>query len=276
MRPNRLRQLLDNGEPTLGTRIITPWPGIVEIIGQTGAFDYIEYVGEYSSYDPQLLDNMGRAVELFPKLSAMFKVEEQGRGFITPRAVDSGFQSILFADCRDAAQVADCIALVRPETPEARGNHGAAMRRSVGYVSYSGSPQWVEAMNQIVIGIMIEKARAMENLDEIMAVPGIDFLQFGPVDYSISVGRVGEARSDEIKSVQRDMIARALEAGVHPRVEVNSFEQTKPFLDLGVRHFCIGFDVVVLASWCHEQKKGMRELLQSSRSIVDDRMPERE
>jgi hypothetical protein len=50
MKPNGLRQLLNEGRPTIGTHVISPWPGIVEIIGDSGAFDYIEYVGEYSPF----------------------------------------------------------------------------------------------------------------------------------------------------------------------------------------------------------------------------------
>ncbi|MEE8414477.1 MAG: hypothetical protein V3R96_07990, partial [Dehalococcoidales bacterium] len=86
MKKNRLRELLNQGKPTLGTHVIIPWPGIVEIIGSSGAFDYIEYVGEYSSFSLEQMDNFGRAIELFPEMSAMMKVEEQTRGFIATRA----------------------------------------------------------------------------------------------------------------------------------------------------------------------------------------------
>jgi len=46
MKGNRLRELLNEGKPTLGTHVISPWPGIVEVVGHSGTFDYIEYVGE--------------------------------------------------------------------------------------------------------------------------------------------------------------------------------------------------------------------------------------
>jgi 4-hydroxy-2-oxoheptanedioate aldolase len=132
MKSNRLRELLNEGKPTLGTHVIAPWPGIVEVIGHSGAFDYIEYVGEYSPFSLEQMDDFGRAIELFPNMSSMMKVEEQTRGFIATRAIDSGIQNVLFTDCRSADEVRECIGLVRAETPEAGGTHGAAMRRSVG------------------------------------------------------------------------------------------------------------------------------------------------
>ncbi len=261
MRKNILRELLKAGKPTLGTHVISPWAGIVEVIGHSGAFDYIEYVGEYSAFSLEQLDNFGRAIELFPNMSSMMKVEEQTRGFIATRALDAGLQNVLFTDCRSADDVKECIRLVRPETPEACGTHGCGMRRNVGYVLEAGSEAWTNAMNEAVIAIMIEKKGAIENLEEILSVKGVDMVQFGPADYSISVGKAGQGRSPEIRKVEEDMIALALKKGVSPRVEIASFEQAKPYLELGVRHFCLGWDVRVIYDWCRQQGRVMREML---------------
>ena len=252
---------MNEGRPTLGTHVITPWPGMVEVIGQSKAFHYIEYVGEYSPFDLELLDNFGRAIELFPEMSSMMKVEEQTKGFIATRAIDAGIQNVLFTDCRSAEEVRECIKMVRPETPEAGGTHGAGMRRNVGYVSYAGSEAWVKAMNDVVIAIMIEKKGAMDNLEEILALEGVDMVQFGPADYSISIGKPGKGGSPEVQQAHRDMIKMALDKGVAPRVEIADFKQAEPYLDMGVSHFCIGWDLGIIFNWCHQQAKGMRNLL---------------
>ncbi len=261
MKRNRLRELLNEGKPTLGTHVISTWPGIVEVIGHSDAFDYIEYVGEYSPFSLEQLDNFGRAIELFPNMSSMMKVEEQTRGFIATRAIDAGIQNVLFTDCRSAAEVRECIRLVRPETPEAQGTHGASMRRNVGYVLEGGSEAWVKAMNDVVIAIMIEKKAAMENLEEILSVTGVDMVQFGPTDYSVSIGKTGQGRNPDVQKVHRDMIELALKKGVAPRVEIASFEQAKPYIEIGVRHFCIGWDIRTIYTWCQQQAEGMGKLL---------------
>jgi len=258
MKNNRLRELLNEGKPTLGTHVIIPWPRIVEVIGHTGAFDYIEYVGEYSTFTLEQLENFGRAIELFPNMSSMIKVEEQARGFIATRAIDAGIQNVLFTDCRSAEDVRECIRFVRSETPEAGGIHGAGMRRGM----LGGNPvEWVKAMNDVVIAIMIEKKGAMDNLEEILSIKGVDMVQFGPNDYSISIGKPGQARSPEVQKVHQDMIEMALKRGVAPRVEIGSFEQAKPFIEMGVRHFCIGWDTSTMSLWCRQQGEGMRKLL---------------
>jgi 2-keto-3-deoxy-L-rhamnonate aldolase RhmA len=263
MKKNKLRELLNEGKPTLGTHVISPWPGMVELIGQSNGFDYIEYVGEYSTFSLEQMDNFGRAIELFPDMSSMMKVEEQLKGFVATRSVDAGIQNLLFTDVRSAEEVRECIQLIRAETPEDGGVHGCGMRRGAGYF-YGSGPDWVKAMQDVVCAFMIEKKGAMENLEEILSIPGVDMVQFGPSDYSISIGKPGQGGSPEVQKVQRDMIEMALKHNVAPRVELGSFEQAKPFVDMGVRHFCIGWDVRTIYAWCEKERDGMQELLASA------------
>ncbi|HJN40011.1 MAG TPA: 2,4-dihydroxyhept-2-ene-1,7-dioic acid aldolase, partial [Chloroflexota bacterium] len=62
MRRNRLRELMDAGEPSIGTRIISQWPASVEIAGLSGEMDYVEFVSEYGPYDLFSLEHFARAV----------------------------------------------------------------------------------------------------------------------------------------------------------------------------------------------------------------------
>jgi len=52
------------------------WPGFVGVIGQTGVIDYIEFAGEYAPYDLYSLENFGRAVDLFPHMTSMIKIDQ--------------------------------------------------------------------------------------------------------------------------------------------------------------------------------------------------------
>jgi len=58
MRANKLRNLIKENKPTIGARVIAPYPGIVEIIGHTRVIDYVEFVGEYAPWDLHDLENM--------------------------------------------------------------------------------------------------------------------------------------------------------------------------------------------------------------------------
>src|SRR5438093_791530 len=192
MRHNRLRELLKADKPSLGTHLHSSWPSIIELVGHSRMFDYVEFVAEYAPYDLYTLENLGRAVDLFPHLSAMMKIEQEPRTYLAVRAIGSGIQNLLFADPRTVEEVEECVRAVRAEAPHSKGRHGVGMRRDVGFVLEGGSPAFVQALDDAVVALMIEKKQAVENLESLLAVPGVDMVQFGPADYSMSLGLTGQ------------------------------------------------------------------------------------
>jgi len=260
MRRNKLRELLTEGKPSLGTHMLTNSPRIVEVIGHTGSVDYIELSGEYTDWGLTDLENFARAVELFPEMSSMMKVEQEPRIFITTRSLDAGIKNILLSDCHSAEEVKESIRAVLPETPQDNGLHGCAMRRNVGFVVECGNEAWAQAMRDTVIAIMIEKVSAMEQLDEILSVKHVDMVQFGPCDYSINIGKPGQSGAPEVQNAQREMIEKALKKGVHPRVEIGSFEEAQDYLDMGVRHFCVGDDLSTIFEYTKHHGEKMKSL----------------
>jgi 2-keto-3-deoxy-L-rhamnonate aldolase RhmA len=261
MRRNRLRELLKADQPSLGTHIHSSWPTIVELVGHSKMFDYVEFVAEYAPYDLYALENLGRAVDLFPHLSAMMKVEQEPRTYLAVRAIGSGIQNILFADPRTVADVEECVRAVRADAPHARGRHGVGMRRDVGFVLEGGTPAFVQALDDAVVALMIEKAPAVENLEKLLAVPGVDMVQFGPADYSMSIGLAGQFSHPRVREAERYVIETSLKLGIAPRAEIGRPEEARRYLDMGVKHFCIGADVSILFDWFVQSGKSMRTIL---------------
>src|SRR5919204_1929114 len=105
------------------------------------------------------------------------------------------------------------------------------MRRDVGFVLEGGSPAFVQALDDAVIALMIEKAPAVENLEALLSVPGVDMVQFGPADYSMSLGIPGQWDDPRVKEAERYVIATALKMGIAPRAEIMDPEDTHRYLD---------------------------------------------
>jgi 4-hydroxy-2-oxoheptanedioate aldolase len=261
MRRNRLRELLKADKPTLGTHLLCSWPTIVELVGQTGMFDYVEFLAEYAPYDLYALENLGRAVALFDHMSSMMKIEQEPRTYLTIRAIGSGIQNVLFADPRTVEDVQACVRAVRAESPRSGGLHGVGMRRDVGVVAEPGTPAFVQALDEAVVALMIEKAAAVENLEALLSVPGVDMVQFGPADYAMSIGLAGQWDHPKVKDAEHYVIEMALKKGIAPRAEIARPEEAKKYLDMGVKHFCIGWDVSILFQWFKENGKAMRQLV---------------
>jgi 2-keto-3-deoxy-L-rhamnonate aldolase RhmA len=256
MRENSIRRHLELGTPTLGTHLFLSSPVVVEIIGETGVFDYVEFLAEYSAYDLKVFEDLCRAAELHG-LGTMVKVDFESHRLVAQRSVGAGFESVLFADARSAEDVEGFVRCLRPDTPEDLGLFGAAARRHA-LPGYGGTPRYVRALREVVVAIMVEKAGAVERLDELLAVPGVDMVQWGPADYCMSIGRPGDWASDDVRAVERRVIATCLEAGIRPRAEIDDVEQAKYYADLGVRDFCLGHDLFVLRDALKDRGERLR------------------
>ncbi len=235
------------------------WPGFVEVIGHTGVIDYVEFLGEYAPHDLYSLENFGRAVDLFPHMSSMIKIDQEPKIYLAGRAIGSGIQNLLFADIRSVEEAREAVAAARAETPQTQGYVGAAMRRDVGYVLGAGSQMYVDQLEEGVVAFMIEKQSAVENLEAILSVRGVDMVQFGPADYSMSIGIPGQWNHPRVQEAHRYMIETALKKGIAPRVEVADFKDAGPYLQMGVKHFCIGWDVDIIFKYCREQGTAFAE-----------------
>jgi len=212
------------------------------------------------------LDNLGRAFEL-KNLAGMIKIEQKQYTHQAMRAIGSGFQSVLFADIRSVEDAKLAVDAVRAETTMAagargRGRLGVGMRRDVGVVRHGGQPAYVEALNDVVIAIMVEKKSCVDDLERILSVPGIDMVQFGGSDFSMSIGKPAQHGDPEVVAAEKKTIEMALKMGKNPRVELRDPSQAAKYLDMGVQHFCIGWDVRILADWWDTKGAEMRGLVE--------------
>jgi len=259
MRPNKFRELLRAGKPTLGTRIMSPWPTVIEVLGQARHYDYVEFLAEYTPYDLHDLDNLCRAAEL-ADLTPIIKIDQAAGEYWAQRAVGSGFQGVMFTDCRSAEQARHYIRIVRPETPQDGGLYGAVPRRFTPRSQFGG-PEYLQALRDVVVILMIEKREAVDCLEEILAVPGIDMIQWGPADYTVSIGKPGTRLAPETKALERKVIETAHHMGVPARAEIGAPDDAKYYLDLGVRHFNLSVDLWILLQWWTVNGKTLRETL---------------
>lgn len=256
MRPNKLRQLLNEDKPSLCVRLNSLWPDLVELVGALGIYDYVEFAAEYAAFDMLGMDNFCRTAELYG-LGTMIKLDQDPRLFLAQRAIGSGFQSVLFVDCRTVAEVEQCVRICRPDTPEDGGLYGAAGRRW-GYQS-AGHAEYSQALRDIVVAIMAEKKVLVDDLESVLDIPGVDMVQWGPSDYTMSSGL---KRGDPaVKEAERFVIEASLKKGVAPRIELESLDDVEYYLNLGVKHFRIGNDVSVLRRYWQEQGTRLRDML---------------
>ncbi|MEA4865473.1 MAG: aldolase/citrate lyase family protein [Sphaerochaeta sp.] len=262
MKENRLRNLLQEGKPTVGTRMWSTLPFFTEAVGATGLYDYIEFVAEYAPFTLYDLDNLCMACELHG-MGSMIKLDYQNRGYFAQKAIQSGFQSVMFTDCRNADEVRESLKMITPETEQDGGTFGYANRRYIGFQPRIIQTAHAQRQRDIVVSLMIEKKAAIDNIEDICSVPGVDMVQFGPSDYSLSRGWDAKDHDDETKEAERHMIKTALAHGVRPRCEIQNPQDAQYYMNLGVRDFCMGDQMwKLMASWSRDGE-AIRNLIKS-------------
>jgi 2-keto-3-deoxy-L-rhamnonate aldolase RhmA len=259
MNENKMRYLLDHNLPSIGTRIWSSWPNMTEAAAVTGNFDYIEFLAEYAPFSHYDLENISRAAELH-NMSTMIKLDFQNRAYVAQKALASGFQAILFTDHKTVEEVKESINLIRPDSPEDGGRFGYPSGRFIGYQPYQCQKDHAKLVRDTVVAIMIEKKEAMDNIEEICSVPGVDMVQFGPSDYSMSCGHNASEYTKEFKEAEREMIKVALKHDIQPRCEIYTAEEAKYYIGLGVKHFSIGDEMRICETYWKNVGKDMRKL----------------
>jgi 2-keto-3-deoxy-L-rhamnonate aldolase RhmA len=257
MRENRLRTLLSEGKPTLGTRVQSSWPTITELVGRSQQFDYVEFLAEYAPYDLYALDNIARAIELYPNFTGMIKIERSAQAHVAVRAMAAGVQNLLFTDVRSADDAQECVRIAKPEVPGSVGTHG----NDAGRAAIGGPIELVKRYEESVIALMIEKKGAVENLESILRVRGVDMVQFGPSDYGMSIGLAGQRNHPAVVEAYEHTIATAIKMGVRPRAEIGTPAEADYFLNLGVKDFNLSTDTAILAAFYRDQGHALRELI---------------
>lgn len=158
------------------------------------------------------------------------------------RAVDMGAESII---CPMINSRADAEALIRVMKFPPIGERSWAPHR-VAMLWGMERDEFLARANELVVSFaMIETREALDNLDEILSVPGIDGVFVGPNDLSISLlkGERVDHVADEVRPALETIASRAREHGKHAGIYVNTPDLAAPYRKMGYRLIASGSDL---------------------------------
>ena len=121
-------------------------------------------------------------------------------------------------------------------------------------------PEYIQFVNENrFVLIQIEDREALEELDEICSVPGIDIIFFGPGDYSQSVGKPGDLNCPEVADARKKVVDCALKHGKFAGT-VGSVQNVRELHQLGYQFVNLGADVISFGQYCTEIQKHLQSL----------------
>ena len=253
MSDSSIREALLARRPCFGTWMQFGHPGIAEVLSTAG-FSWIAADCEHGEMDEKDVASLVRAVH-GRGVAPLVRVRENDTLAIR-RVLDLGATGVIVPLVNSAAEAH---AAVRAATYPPRGIRGFAFHRGNDYGVHFD--EYIDRANrEISVVTMVESREAVENIDEILAVEGLDGVFVGPYDLGGSYGVVGRT-DDPVITAALVRVVEACEkagkaAGTH--VVLPAPSAIRSAIDAGFTFIALGMDDVFL-------EQGARAALEAAR-----------
>lgn len=213
-----------------------------EICAGTG-FDWLLIDGEHGPNDLRSILAQLQAIE--PYASQAIVRPPQGDHVLIKQLLETGVQTLLIPMVETAEQASGLVQAMRYPPSGIRGV-GAALARASRWgriQDYNAS-----ANDQMCLLLQVETRRGYDNLDEILAVEGIDGVFFGAADLAASYGLLGQSNHPSIVDAIAKGLKKTRAAGKAGGVLCSEKHIVEIYSEAGARFIAIGVDGLLLAA----------------------------
>jgi len=245
-----LKQRLSQGEKQLGCILLLPSPDIAEIVGLAGV-DMVMIDHEHGGGG--LADFAAQARAMAASRTRSIVRIPHGEYAYAQRLLDNGARGIVFPGIDTAEEAAACVRACRYPPRGVRGAGAGLRGAAYGLDNAYYAP---EAEDDILMVIQIESAIAVQNIDEICAVPGVDMLLIGPRDLSASIGKLGQFDDPEVWNLVKHAAGRISAAG---KFLASTLHPGRTPADM----FAEGYDLILATKDVDFVVSGVKALVQS-------------
>ncbi len=225
--------------PMLGLFAGIPSPAVIEIAAHAG-FDFVVIDNEHGPAGIETTEHLIRAARA-AGIVPIVRVSRADPAEIL-RTLDIGASGIQVPQINEAAKARLVVSAAK--YPPA-GNRGVAFSTRAAAWGFQGGAAHLERSNaQTLVITHIETMDAVRNLDEMLAVSGVDVLFIGPTDLSVSMGHPGRPDHPEVQQTIADCIKRISSAGKTAGLMLSAPQQWTSFVELGARY--LTFNIAAL------------------------------
>lgn len=239
--PNPFKNLLSQPTIPLGTWLMSGTAATAEAMGCAG-FDWLVVDMEHVAIDTRDAYQILQAIA-GTRAHPVVRLQWNDQ-VIVKRALDIGAETLMFPFIQNAEDAKRAVAYTRYPQPNEKspGLRGfAAMHRASRYGTIADYGN--RANGAITRLIQLETMAAVDKLEEIAAVDGVDSLFMGPGDLSAAMGQLGNIAHPDIQAVLKSAAARAKKIGKPIGIVGPTPEMVQQFIDYGYDYVAIASDM---------------------------------
>lgn len=244
---NKVKQKLGRGEVSFGSWLTLSHTAIAEIMAKSG-FEWLAIDMEHSVIGIQDIEPLIQVIEASGCVPLVRLWSNDP--VLAKRVMDAGAYGVIVPMINSRKDAERAVSSVKYPPDGARG---VGLYRAQGFgVKFE---EYKSSINQeSLVIVQIEHKEAVENIPEIVSVPGVDGVMIGPYDISASLGVIGELDHPLVTQAQEKVLSAAKAAnkaaGIH--VVYPSLEAVKSRMNEGFRFIAYSTDAILLDSKCRE------------------------
>lgn len=252
MRPNTVKRLLKEGKPAIGAFLNIPSIASAEIMANVG-FDWLVVDTEHGAIDLDTMHAMFVAISTTNTVP-MCRVRVNDPSVIK-QALDAGAYGVVVPMVNSPEEAERAVKACK-YAPE--GNRSAGPGR---WRYYGGADYQRYANDEVLVAIQIEHIDAVNRVEEILSVPGIDLVHMGPGDLAWSMGLgKGLGEKDPVHAeAMAKVLSAAKKAGIPIGNAARSVQEGPKLLEMGYQFLMMMNDVNFLYNGASEALKFSRQ-----------------
>lgn len=232
-----LKRKLAEGNSCCGAWLGLACPSICEIVTGSG-LDFIVVDAEHSPFNPETQQAMLMAFkgcDTVPIIRVPWNDP-----IMIKQALDMGWEGVLIPQVNTPDEVRAAVAACRYPP---KGKRGWGPRRAADY-GRDDAEYAKTADDSVICIVQIEDVRGADVIDEILEIPGFDWIFVGRMDMSGSIGRIGDADAEEIWDAVKKIFSKAKESGIPAgnAIQTPDPEGIQQQLDMGCPIVLLGED----------------------------------
>lgn len=217
MKENKLKRMIQNGETAYGVLIQWPSPEMVEYCGHLG-FDWTFIDAEHGYIGRETCAQMIRACDT-TDMTALVRVPENNTATILGY-LETGAMGVVIPHVSTAEAAKAAADAVRYAPRGIRGA-GSSTRPANYGLTQTSTEYFSKANDEVLVYVMLEDEEGCANVEEILAVDGVDIVDFGPGDLAMSMGHPGNVGHPDVQKLIKETQAK-IDAKKPAKMEVIS------------------------------------------------------